>query len=212
MAKIFLIRHAESVANSKGIFQGQSYNSRLSKLGEKQAEALGKYLSKVVFDEVYSSPLTRAFRTADHVRRYQSMKRKIKLVDNLMETNHGDWEGIHKKKIEKKWPNLYETWLKKPSRVSFPKGERFTDTAKRVFTWFDKLILKKGTFAVVTHGNIVQILITHLKELSLDDMWKCIPQAASISLVVTESPVKIIYTGKASYLKDLKSDLKKQAI
>lgn len=212
MNKIYLIRHAESVANSKGIFQGQSYNSRLSKLGEKQSDALGKHLAKVSFDEIYSSPLKRSFQTAGYVRRYQGRKGKIKLVKNLAETSHGDWEGMHKEKIEEKWPDLYKTWLNHPSKVTFPNGERFVDTAKRVVSWFDKLSERRGTLAVITHGNIVQILIAHLRGISLDSMWECVPQAASISLIETESPTKIVYIGDANYLEDLKSDLKKHAI
>ncbi|MEK9143344.1 MAG: histidine phosphatase family protein, partial [Patescibacteria group bacterium] len=33
MAKIYLIRHAESIANAQGIYQGQTYDTELSVRG-----------------------------------------------------------------------------------------------------------------------------------------------------------------------------------
>ena len=40
MTKIYLVRHAESLANAQGIYQGQTYDTPLSNLGKKQAAAL----------------------------------------------------------------------------------------------------------------------------------------------------------------------------
>ena len=63
MPIIYLLRHAQSVANTKGILAGQDDSVELSKAGFKQAESLISYLSAIKFSKVYSSPLTRCIQT-----------------------------------------------------------------------------------------------------------------------------------------------------
>ena len=43
MAKIYLIRHGESIANTLSIYQGQTYDTDLSPLGNRQVYALHDY-------------------------------------------------------------------------------------------------------------------------------------------------------------------------
>jgi broad specificity phosphatase PhoE len=45
MPIIYLLRHAQSVANTKGILAGQDNSVELSKDGHKQAQLLAPYLS-----------------------------------------------------------------------------------------------------------------------------------------------------------------------
>ena len=63
MPIIYLLRHAQSVANTKGILAGQDNSVELSKDGHKQAQLLAPYLSTIKMNRVYSSPLTRCIQT-----------------------------------------------------------------------------------------------------------------------------------------------------
>ena len=56
--RIFLVRHAETVGNTLGLFQGFT-DSALTPLGVEQAKQLGSALSQEKFDLIYSSPLGR---------------------------------------------------------------------------------------------------------------------------------------------------------
>ncbi len=60
MLDLWLIRHAESLGN----LDGTGSDTPLSERGESQARALAHALGANVFDEIHTSPLIRAVRTA----------------------------------------------------------------------------------------------------------------------------------------------------
>ena len=206
MAKIFLIRHAESVANTAGIYQGQSYDTGLSPLGLLQSKALARRFTGENLDMVYASPLKRSLQTASLITSHYHPE------PNLIETNHGQWEGKSKAQIQATWPDLYQKWQTHPSLVTFPGGEAFADTAARTINWFDKQTQKSGSFAAVTHSNIIQIILCSLLNLKLDQMWRLAMQPTAVTLIETHSPAKIICLNDISHLKDLQSDLSRHAL
>lgn len=205
MAKIYLIRHAESIANTRGIFQGQTYDTALSPLGHCQAQALKDRFANEKFDAVYTSPLKRTVQTARPLG-------PITIEPSLIETNHGTWEGLSKTEIKAKWPKEYDLWLTRPSEVQFPGGEHFSQTVDRIVEWFDKVSQKSGNYVAVTHSNVIMVLLTKILELGTNDMWQFAMQPTAVTLIETHSPAKIIYLNDTNHLKDLTSDLERQAI
>ncbi len=207
MAKIYLIRHGESVANTEGKYQGQTYDTPLSILGEKQVAALSNRFSTVLVDAVFASPLKRTVQTG------RAVSSALTLVPDLIETNHGLWEGLSKEAIKKRWPDLYDLWLVKPSRVQFPEGEHFAQTAQRAITFVTPLLARSGTYAVVTHSNIISILLMHFLGRPLDAMWEFAIQPTSVSLIETQSDGAIVrYYNDVTHLEGLESDLSVHAI
>lgn len=206
MARIFLVRHAESLANSQGIYQGQSYDTDLSDLGRSQAAALAHRFQGQNLDAVYTSPLKRTRQTA------AGLNQAIIEDPVLLETDHGDWEGLSKETISTTWPNLYNLWLKNPSQVTFPGGEKYPRTQARAITWFDQIRSTNQTVLAVTHSNIIMCLIAHINNKPLDAMWNYAMQPTAVTLIESHSPAKIIYLNDISHLNDLKSDLSRQAI
>jgi len=63
MTEIILVRHGETKWNVEEVFRGR-IDVELNETGIKQAELLGRYLSKRKIDAIYSSPLKRAVKTA----------------------------------------------------------------------------------------------------------------------------------------------------
>ena len=64
LTTFYLVRHATSLWNEKGIIQGHK-NPELSEAGIKEAEELARKFKGVRFDLAYSSDLLRAKRTAE---------------------------------------------------------------------------------------------------------------------------------------------------
>ena len=216
MAKIYLIRHAESIANTKGIYQGQTYDTKLSPLGEKQAEAVGRRLSAVPLDALITSPLMRTKQTAESIQKFQSKAIPLTIEPEIIETNHGEWEGVSKEEIAKRWPELYEQWLADPMTVIFPAGEAFSDTIGRVREWFEsfhRMLAVNTSVAIVTHSNVIQILWAHLQKIDFSKLWESpIPQATSVTLIEAHSPAKIIFANDIRHLSGLESDIGTHAI
>ena len=66
--ELVLIRHGESTANATGVWQGQ-LEFPLSEEGRRQARLAGRALAGEAFDGLYSSPLSRAYETAEIIAR-----------------------------------------------------------------------------------------------------------------------------------------------
>lgn len=94
--RLLIVRHGETDCNVQGIIQGQ-LDTDLNAVGRKQAEYVGKALSKETIDEVYTSPLRRAKDTADAIVRHHpscvSSKNSYWLDDRLKERAFGSLEG-----------------------------------------------------------------------------------------------------------------------
>lgn len=177
--KLIVVRHGESIANTKGIYQGQSYDTDLSKLGKLQAKALAKFIQKERKPNVViASPLKRTMQTAKEISGANNSK--LLIDTEIIETNHGEWEGLSKAEIEKKYKSLYKKWFTKPSSVIFPGGEKFSDTVDRVKNFIHETDFFDPTI-LVTHDNIVRILVCIAKNDSIDNIWNYTIQPAAVN-------------------------------
>ena len=97
--RVFLFRHGQSHANTQSsLISGRQIESPLTDLGERQAQALGRYLARKglpQFDLCYSSTAVRTKGTAQNALSqlpYDSMKDLIE-TDRLLEIDMGEWVG-----------------------------------------------------------------------------------------------------------------------
>lgn len=60
---IYIVRHGQTDWNLEGRYQGRT-DIDLNETGIKQAEKIRQELKSVKFDKVFSSPLKRAYKTA----------------------------------------------------------------------------------------------------------------------------------------------------
>lgn len=214
MSLIYLARHAESIANTEGIYQGHTYDTDLSLLGRKQAEVLAKELAKFKIDHIVSSPLKRTYQTAMAVSEKTGLS--VEKEMSIIETNHGLWEGRTKEWIKENYPELYEVWNTTPSKAKFPKGEKFTETFKRVK---DYVLRNKwrGNTLIVAHDNIVRIMLCMACNRPVDDLWKFGIEPAAISIIEVigvngTKRLKSISYNNTKHLDSLRSDLSIHAL
>lgn len=94
MAYIYLLRHAQSVANANQIASGSRDNSPLSALGRLQAKLAGDNAVEFKFDLIVSSPLLRAQETAGIVAEALNYPTEnILVIDSLRERDLGELDG-----------------------------------------------------------------------------------------------------------------------
>jgi len=183
MPIIYLLRHAQSVANTKGILAGQDDSVELSKAGFKQAESLVSYLSAIKFSKVYSSPLTRCIQT---IAPFMEKNSKIDFqIDNrVIEMNYGKWSGRKLAVLSKdsKWKNVQNN----PAGFTFPQGESFKSMRKRIDLVLADLKKKKGPILVVTHGDIIKMAITSSLELPINRFQSFVVEPASLTIINLE--------------------------
>jgi broad specificity phosphatase PhoE len=170
MLEIILARHGETDWNVAEVFRGR-IDVELNETGVKQAGLLGKYLSEVKVDAVYSSPLKRALKTAEVVAGYQAIE--VNIVRGLIDFDYGEWQGLSHQEVKDRYEELYVEWLSRPEQVRMPDGESLEGVRKRTMTVIGDVVENhyEGRVVLVSHRVVNKILICALLGLSNSHFW-----------------------------------------
>lgn len=159
MQHLIVVRHGETDHNRLRRVQGR-VDIELNAVGREQAKAVGRTLAKeenVV--AVYSSPLVRAFETAQNIAGQLGLE--VQADDRLVERSFGDWEGLTRDDIKAGWPELFAEWTAE-RLVDGANVESRHAVAERMDAAFRDMHARhnSGTVVVVSHGAALGIGIT----------------------------------------------------
>ena len=170
MTEIILIRHGETEWNASEVFRGRA-DIDLNETGIRQAELLGKYLSREKIDHIYSSPLKRAVSTAEAIAGFQ--KKKVETVDNLIDFDYGEWQGLTIEQVKDIDDVLYQDWLDTPEQMKIPGGENLENVLDRAMRFVVGSVIKcrEGKIAVVSHRVVLKVIICALLKLDNSHFW-----------------------------------------
>ncbi|MFQ5585114.1 MAG: histidine phosphatase family protein [Calditrichia bacterium] len=181
MLEIYLIRHGECRGNRENLFRGR-HDFPLNKNGIVQAECLRERLTGISFDRIYTSPLKRSSQTAEIISRGEI---EIALLEEFTNISLGEWEGMPKEFIAKKYPRLWQLWKTQPEKLNFPGMETLASVRKRSFAALKKIISKhpQGRVAVVTHRAVIKPLIAAILNIPEPYFWKIHIDTAAYAIV-----------------------------
>jgi probable phosphoglycerate mutase len=147
---ILLARHGETDWNREGRFQGWA-DPPLNATGRAQAVDLSVALMADELAAVYSSPLRRAYETAEIVAASRDLEPVS--VDALREVDVGSWSGLTREEIEQRFPEQYARWLDYDQ--GWEDGETYEQMAERIVAALLELAaLHDGErILAVTHGG-----------------------------------------------------------
>lgn len=159
MARLLLLRHAQSEWNALGRWQGWG-DPPLSAAGvaqsEKAAEGLHGFAGPVV-----SSDLLRASQTAEILAARLGLGR-VSPEPGLREVDVGNWSGLTRDEIEAAYPGQLAAW-RDGSLPGAEGGELRTAFTARVVDAVDRLGTRyEGDVLVVTHSGVIHALERHL--------------------------------------------------
>ena len=150
MTTILLARHGETDWNREGRFQGWA-DPPLNATGCAQAVELSVELMAEDLAAVYSSPLRRAYETAEVVAASRGLEPVT--VDALREVDVGSWSGLTRAEIELRFPDQYARWL--GYGQGWEDGETYEQMAERVVRALLELAEERDgkRILAVTHGG-----------------------------------------------------------
>jgi len=201
MLEILLVRHGQTDWNVERRIMGPKPIG-LNKAGRAQARALHKGLKDVPIDQICTSPLKRALQTAQIIDKGRDIP--IVLEDNLQEIDYGDWIG--RTFDEVKPDPRYKAYHTKPTEAVSPGIESVLAVRDRAVRCLEAL---RGDGAlrrvvVVTHADIVKILLAHYLHLNLDEFHQLKVDNGSISVVWFDGSVeRVLAVNCKATLKDL---------
>jgi len=198
VVRIIFVRHAESLWNPIGRYQGR-LDPELSERGHNQAKLIANALKKYNPTTLYSSPLKRTYQTAEYI----SKELNLQIIKNedIIEINHGDWSGLLVEEVKEKYPEMFRQWLFEPHLVKFPNGESLEDVLDRVKK-FLKYALEKHeneTIVVVSHTVPIRASLTAGLNLDMDKFWIFGCDNASYSILDYDTVRPILYKLNNTY-------------
>lgn len=170
MTKIYLTRHGETEWNRQLKFQGHK-NSDLTEKGILAAELLADRIEEIDIDYIISSPLMRAYNTAEIAKGNKDIE--IIKHEGLMEINLGDFEGLSYTEIKAENPEILELIEKDPLNNRYPNGENLKEFYNRVMKAFKEIIdkYKNKTILIVAHGGTLKCIEAYIRGFILSNDW-----------------------------------------
>ena len=189
MTRIILVRHGETKWNRVERFRGRA-DIPLNGTGLLQAQAAGKRIA----DEwkpvaIYSSPLSRAIRTAEAVAWHFGLR--IQIHQGLVDIDYGQWQGLTPDEARQRWPDIVNSWYNAPQTAQIPGGETLDNLRSRAFGVVDEMAaLHKGqTIVLVSHTVINRIILLGVLGLGNDRFWRLRQDTCAINVFEVEGGV-----------------------
>nr|NJM01717.1 histidine phosphatase family protein [Desulfobacula sp.] len=168
---IFLLRHGRIQGYEEKRFLG-AIDTDLDDEGVRQALYWQAAFSDFPPDRVYSSLLQRCDKTARRI------AGTIPVIHSpaLNEIHMGDWDGRTFSEIKALYP---EEFIKRGETLPFYRprgGESFQDLSDRVLPFFNDITAsKKGRVLLVTHAGVIRVILCHMLNLPLRDLFQIKP-------------------------------------
>ena len=180
MTTLLLVRHGHTDAAGKRL-TGQAPGVHLNELGRRQAERLVERLDGVRIDTIVSSPLERCRETAAPLA--MARGHAVDVGRAWIEVGYGEWTGRSISQLRR--TKLWRRVMFAPSNVRFPGGESLLEVQVRaVDASFDIAARHaRGTVLVVSHADVIRLLVAHLAGMHADHLQRLSIDTASITAV-----------------------------
>lgn len=144
MARLIVIRHCKAT--------GQEADAWLTETGIEEAQQLATFLESFSIQRIITSPFTRAIETITPYAIKHGLQVEVddRLQERTLSTeNMEDWLD----KLEQTYIDL---------DLKFAGGESSNEAMKRVNEVVNELIKEEGDIVLVTHGNLMSLLLHHI--------------------------------------------------
>ncbi len=184
MPRVLLIRHAHSTANRRGVLTGQTPGVSLSAQGRVQSQELALRLGTAKLSQLRVSPMQRCIETIEPwINAQRKFQSESLIVDHgVNELDFGDWTGrkISSVSMTREWARVQ----KQASKAKFPNGESLKQVQRRARSSFDEAVSARGRGAIgiVTHADVIKVLVADLLNLHLDEFQKIVIDNASVTV------------------------------
>lgn len=176
MIRIILIRHGRTAWN---VDEGQGERFRgltdlpLAEEGVAQAQITARRLANTPLTAIYSSPLQRAFRTAQIIAEPHGLA--VHPLPGLGSMNYGEWAGRTYAEVASRWPELYQKWRHDPFSIRIPGGESTVELRDRAVAAVQEVLNRHRdgeTIVLISHQVVTRTLVCTLAGLPNVSCWR----------------------------------------
>lgn len=197
--ELYIIRHGETDWNNDKRLQGRT-DTELNEYGIELARITGEALKDVSFDRIFSSPLKRAYHTAELIRGDRNIS--IETDDRLIEIAFGEYEGTPVSELPERFSDFFDA----PDKfVPAKGGETYEELVARAGSFIEEVLVpeseKLERMLIVAHGALNRALMINLNHQPIKEMWSGIFQRNCCVNIyeINGHDFKLIQNGKIYY-------------
>lgn len=171
--EIYIVRHGQTLWNKEKRLQG-NVDIELNDYGRELAVKTGEALMDTPIDVIFSSPLKRAYVTADLIRNGRDIE--IITDDRIKELNFGCMEGMSYEKLYEDETLGFKYFFTQPELYFPPEdGETLEHLIERASDFMkaaiEPLADRCERIMIVAHGAMNKAIMTYIKKHSLEHFW-----------------------------------------
>ena len=192
MTRFLLVRHGQTEWNRVERFRGRA-DVPLNETGLAQARATGERVAAEWEPvSVYSSPLSRAVRTAEAIATHFDLPVQIRPA--LADIDYGQWQGLTPDEARERWPEEVEAWFSAPQNARIPGGETLDDLRARSMSVVKELggQHEGQTIVLVGHTVINRIILLGVLGLGNDRFWRLRQEPCAINVFEREGAAFVL--------------------
>jgi broad specificity phosphatase PhoE len=182
MTSVYLVRHGQTAWNREEIFRGRT-DIPLDETGLRQAELAGEYFKGMEIHAIYSSPLARAWQTAEKIAVLHSVE--VRPLEGIIDMSFGNWEGHPHQEIKEKDSERYRLWREEPHRVKLPGGESLEEVRIRSMAALEGVIRNHPgkTLILISHRVVNKVLLCGILGIDNSHFWQIGQDTTAINLI-----------------------------
>jgi broad specificity phosphatase PhoE len=187
MTRMVLVRHGQTEWNRVERFRGRA-DVPLNETGLAQAEATGRRVAKEWQPAaVYSSPLSRAVKTAEAITRPFNLP--VQIHSGIADIDYGQWQGLTPDEVKQRWPEIHHTWYNAPHTARIPGGETLDEIRARAMAAVSEIAARHAgrTVALVSHTVVNRVILLAILGLGNDRFWRLRQDTCAINVFEVEA-------------------------
>ena len=194
---LYLVRHGKTTWNEKRLWQG-NVDTELSEEGLIQARKLALRFSYVSIEAVYTSPLKRAYKTAEEIAKVHFMKPIC--VEDLKECDISLWNGLTLEEVLNRYAEEFHRWNVDPEADI--KGIESLGNLQRRIVKAVKEILKnhEGDVVIVSHALALKAFVSWILGIPVTEHRRFKMENASVTVVEFSDNPRILVLNDTSHL------------
>jgi len=181
MTLLYLLRHGEIEWPEEDCFIGQT-DAPLSAQGRRQARVWNHELRSLELTGIWSSDLQRATEMAAIA--FAGRGVAVRSCRELRELALGEWDGLPRRRVRERHPDLWHARGKDLAGFRPPGGESFSDLQERSVRRVQQIAATAtGAVCLITHAGVIRVLMCHCLQMPLSNLFRIRLDYGSMSIV-----------------------------
>lgn len=159
---LHFLRHGQTTLSREDNFCGSGLDPELTSEGLEMAEAFAAAYRKQEWTAIFTSSLRRTITTAQPL--CDALGIDMQPRTELNEIAYGEWEGLSKESVERRYHDDYLNWLADPAWNAPTGGELAVNVAQRAMNIVREIKERfdDGSVLVVSHKATIRIILCSL--------------------------------------------------